>query len=269
MDTHLMAQLVATEELHIILKGLCDFSLVRFRSWTDETAVTADVKSFLQATYDLSLAQLAQNLVERHFFNPELENDDFKNAYENMARSAINGARVAMGPQAVATFRPFFVHSFEGVFKFPKTYFEYIAAMHEARGWDSHVRHMFDEDDQTKFLVGLKIVCPSEVRLSFGTSQPPSSCTWLSLVPDQALRIGAFQLGMCSGPGEHVMFVYPHVSGLCIVLYYAPLQRKISVWSVIANGQKLDLHMRDQEYRAGNWTTLCEFRQDLVRECEN
>jgi len=271
MDTHLMAQLVATEELHIILKGLCDFSLVRFRSWTDETAVIADVESFLQTTYELSLARLAQNLAESHVFNPdsELENDEFKNAYEDMARSAINGVRVAMGPQAMATFRPFFVHSFEGVFKFPKTYFEYIAAMHEARGWDSRVRHIFDGDDQTKFLVGLKIVCPTEFRLSFGNSLPPSSYTWLSLVPNQATRIGAFQLGMCSGPGDHVMFVYPRVSGLCLVLYYAPWQRKISVLSVIADGQKLDLHMLDQEYRAGEWTTLCQFRHDLVRDCEN
>jgi len=73
---------------------------------------------------------------------------------------------------------------------------------------------------------------------------------------------------MCSGPGDHVMFVLPHVSGLCFVLYYTPLKRKISVLSVVANGQKLDLHMLYQEYRSdsGDWVTLSEFRDDLVRE---
>jgi len=268
MNANLMARLLATEGLHTILKGLREFILVRFRTWADETAVIADVDSFLLTTYKLSLAQLAQNLEESRSFNLYVDMDHFRNAYEDMARSAIQGARDALGPQAVSTIRPFFVQGFMGVFKFPKTYFEYIATMHEAMGWNSRVRHIFDDDHHSKFLMSLKIACPTEVQLSFGTSQPPSSSTWLSLVPDQALRIGAFQLGMCSGPGDHVMFVLPHVSGLCFVLYYTPLKRKISVLSVVANGQKLDLHMLYQEYRSdsGDWVTLSEFRDDLVRE---
>jgi len=271
MNANLMARLLATEGLHTILKGLREFILVRFRTWADETAVIADVDSFLLTTYKLSLAQLAQNLEESRSFNLCMDIDHFKNAYEDMARSAIQGARNALGPQATSTIRPFFVQGFMGVFKFPKTYFEYIATMHEAMGWNSRVRHIFDDDHHSKFLMSLKIACPTEVQLSFGTSQPPSSSTWLSLVPDQALRIGAFQLGMCSGPGDHVMFVWPHVSGLCFVLYYTPWQRKISVFSVTAEGQKLDLHMRYQECRSdsGEWATISEFHHELLRECEN
>jgi len=269
MDTNLVARLVAIEELCTILKALCDFSLVRFRSWSDEAAVVVDVDAFLLATHDISLAQLAQKLGENHIFDPALDNDDFKNAYQDMARSAINGARAVLGPQLVATIRPIFVGNFEATFKYSKSYFENIAAMHKAMGWNSLVQHTVYDVDKVKFLMALKIARPTEIQLAFGTSLPPTSNTWLSLIPSQALHIGAFQLGMCSGPGEHVMFVWPLRAGLCLVLFYSPLQRRISVLSATADGQKLDQHMLYQEYQSGEWATRYEFRHELVREREN
>jgi len=267
VDANLVNRLVVIEKLHTILLDLFDFILVSFQSWGNEAAVNADIDAFLVAKYEVSLTQLARKLAERGCFDPRLDKDDFKDAYEDVARSAIIGARDALGQEAISSVLSQFTQRLHGVFIVPKSFLEFIAAVHAAMGWESRVRHICDDDEHAKFLIALNIVSPTEARLAFGNCHPLSPSSWLSLVPAHAMRIGAFQLGMCSGRGDHVIFVWPLTWGLCMVICYSPSQRTISVLSISADG-RLDLRMQYQEYRSGGWFVVGDFRKVLERETE-